>query len=117
MQQLEDPPRALRGGEVEVGHPAAQQGVALAEVVDDVEPGQEPGELGARSLEGEQVGHRRADRLAAGVAPLEKGLHHDVPEDPGRRGVSLRLVRVEERLGRDAPDDLAELPPEVDRVL
>ena len=45
------------------------------------------------------------------------GLRHRVLQDPRRDGVPLGLVGVEQALGRGAPDDLGELPAEVDRVL
>ena len=48
VQQLEDPERAVGGHEVQIGHAASEQRVSLAEVVVDVQPGDDPGEPFAR---------------------------------------------------------------------
>ena len=71
----------------------------LAEVVAHVEPGQEAGELGARSVEAQQVGDRVAQRLGPRVPSLEEGLGHHVPQDAGGGRVPLRVVAVEEAVG------------------
>src|SRR3984893_2985442 len=42
VQQLEDSERAVGGHEVQIGHPASEQGVALAEVVTNGQPGGDP---------------------------------------------------------------------------
>ena len=39
VQQLEDSERAVGGHEVQIGHPASEQRMSLAEVVVDVQPG------------------------------------------------------------------------------
>ncbi len=48
VEQLEDPERAVGGCEVEVGHPPSQQRMSVAEVVVDIQPGDDAGEPLAR---------------------------------------------------------------------
>ena len=91
--------------------------MAFAEVVVEVEAREEAGEVIARLLHGEDLGHRLPQGFDAIVPAQERRLRHRVAQGPRGRRVALRLVGVEEALGRGAVDDLAELPAEVHRVL
>ena len=61
VEQLEDTERAVgaapgRGRhEVQIGYPASEQRMALAELVADVQPGDEPGEPSARLVHARQL--------------------------------------------------------------
>jgi hypothetical protein len=72
VQQLEDPQRAVGGHEVQIGHPASEQGVALAKVVMDVQPGSDRGEPFARLVDARELRHDIDQGLRALVAALER---------------------------------------------
>ena len=56
VQQGEDPQRAVGGDQVEIGHAAPEQRVALAQVVMNVQPRHHPGEALARLVHAQQLG-------------------------------------------------------------
>lgn len=96
MEQREDPHRSVGRDEVEVGHPASQQGVSVAEVVGDVEAGEETGEALARPVEAQHLLHRVAQCLDPGVGPLDNGLRHRVPQRSSSGRVPLCVVGVQQ---------------------
>jgi hypothetical protein len=55
VQQGEDPQRAVGGDQVEIGHAASEQRVALAELVVDVEARHHPGVAPARLVHAEEL--------------------------------------------------------------
>ena len=81
--------------EIQVGHTAPQQWMSLAELVMDVEPGDDPGEPLARLVHGRQLRHHLDQCLHAFVAALECGLGHRVLERAGGDRVALLLIRVQ----------------------
>ena len=99
VQQGEDAGRAVGGLQVEVGHAPPEQRVALAEVVVDVEAGDHPGDVPARLVHAQQLGHGVAQRLAALVGAAERDLRHGVVQHPGADRVPFGVVGVEQALG------------------
>src|SRR5438105_11920441 len=83
VQQGEDPQRAVGGHEVQIGHTAPEQGVALTEVVMNVQPGDDPGEPFARLVHARQLRHHIDEGLDALVPALERGLSHRVLKRAG----------------------------------
>ena len=67
VQQVEDARGAVGGLQVEVGHAPPEQRVSLAEVVVDVEAGEHRGDVRARLVHGQQLGHGVAQRPVAVV--------------------------------------------------
>jgi hypothetical protein len=100
VQQREHPRRAVRGGEVEVRHTPPEQGVALAEVVMNVQSGQQAAEVLARLVHVEHLGHRVTQCVDAVVDAHEGALRHGVAQDAGAHGVALRVVGVQQGLRR-----------------
>ena len=70
----------------------------------------------ASSICAEPGGHL-GERAAALVAALQRGQRHRVAQRARGDRVALGLVAVEQLVGRDALDDLGELPAEVHGVL
>jgi hypothetical protein len=75
--------RALRGPQVEVGHAPADQRVALAEVVADVEAGKHRRHVAAGLGQGQQLDHGVPERLVAFVGGAEHDLRRLPPEVDG----------------------------------
>jgi len=73
VQQLEDAERAAGGHEVQIGHPASEQRMSLAEVVMNVQSGDDPDEPFARLVHACQLRHEIDQRLDALVPALERG--------------------------------------------
>ena len=117
VQQLEDPQRAVGGHEVQIGHAASEQRMSLAEVVVDVQPGDDPGEPFARLVHARQLRHHLDQGLDALVLALERGLSHRVPERAGSDRVALVVVGVQEALRGGPVDHLGQLPSQIHRIL
>ena len=80
VQRRVDTQRAIGAGQVEVGHPPAEQRVILAEVVADVEAEPLGGEALAWLVDRRQLGHLLAQRRGARVAAVERARGHRVPQ-------------------------------------
>ena len=117
VEQLEDPARAFGRGEVEVWHPASEQRVPLPRSYLTSSPDRSPASWARGSSNASSSATRVAQRLGPRVRSLEEGLDHHVVQRSGRGRVPLRVVGVQQLVGRDAVDHLGELPAEVDRVL
>ncbi len=96
VQQGEDPQRAVGGDQVEIGHAASEQRVALAQVVVDVQTGHLRGEARARLVHAQQLGHGVAHRLDAIVGAHERDLRHRVAQHAGGDRVALGMVGVQQ---------------------
>jgi hypothetical protein len=72
--------------------------MALAEVVVDVEPGNDPCEVDAGLVHLCQLGDGFDQRHAALVTALKRGHRHRVAERPRRDGMALGVVGVEQRI-------------------
>ena len=117
VQQLEDPERAIGGHEVQIGHPASEQGMSLAEVVVDVQPGADPDEPFAGLVHARQLRHQLDQGIHALVSTLEHGQSHGVPKRSGSDRVALVVIRVEEAFRRRPVDHLSQLPSQIHRIL
>jgi hypothetical protein len=117
VEQLEDAERAVGGHQVQIGHPASEQRMSLAEVVVDVQPGDEPREPPARLVHARQLRHDIDQSLHPVVPSLKRRLRHRVLERSGSNRVTLVVVRVQEALRAGAVDHLGELPAQVHRIL
>ncbi len=96
MHLLEDAGRAVGGVQVEVGHAAAEEWVALAEVVVDVESRLQRSEVHPRLLHHRHLRDGVAQGFGARVDAENRVQGHRVPKGPGGDRVTLRLVGVEE---------------------
>ena len=103
MQQGEDPQRAVGGDQVEIGHAASEQRVALAEVVVDVQAGHHRAEPSARLVHAQELGHAVAQRLGAIVDARERDLRHRVAEHAGTDRVPLAVVGIEQACPARSP--------------
>ena len=92
VQQGEDPQRAVGGDQVEIGHAASEQRVALAQVVMDVQTGHHRGESLTRLVHAQQLGHGVAQCLDAIVGAHERDLRHRVAQHAGSDRVALGVV-------------------------
>ncbi len=117
VQQLEDAERACRRHEVEIGHPAPEQGMPVAEVVADVEARCESRDPPTRFVHLRELGDQVDHGLHPFVAALERRQRHRVTERPCGHRMALPLIGVEEALGRGPLHHLRELPAQVHRVL
>src|SRR5205085_5085169 len=117
VQQLEDPPFAVGGGQVEIGHAASEERMSLAELVVNVQPGDDSGEPLARLVHARQLRHDIDQGLHALVPALERALRHRVLERAGSDRVTLGVVGVKEALGGGPADHLSQLPSQVHRIL
>jgi hypothetical protein len=89
---------ARRGLQVEAGH-VTDEGVSLADVVLNVESGEHPGDVSARLVHAEQLGHGVAQGLVTIVGAAERDLCHGVAQDSGTGGVPFGVVGVQQTLG------------------
>ena len=91
--------------------------MSLAEVVVNVQPGDDPGKPFARLVHARQLRHHIDHSLDALVPALERGLSHRVLEYSGSDRVALVLIRVEEGLRGGPVDHLSQLPSQIHRIL
>src|SRR2546423_14250455 len=91
--------------------------MSLAEVVMNVQPGDDPGEPFARLVHARQLRHDIDQSLDALVRALEPGLSHRVLERTGSDRVALVLIRIQEALRGGPVDHLSQLPSQIYRIL
>ncbi|GCC45157.1 hypothetical protein chiPu_0029431, partial [Chiloscyllium punctatum] len=117
VQQCEDPSRAARRDQIEIGHAASEQWMTVAELVMQVEARHHRGKAAARLLHAQQFGDHLAQRLAARIGAVERDVRHGVAQYAGRHRMPLGLIAVEQAVRRCQLDHLGELPAQIHRVL
>ena len=117
VQECEHPLRAIGGDQVEVGHPASEQRMALAEVVVDAQAGHLRRESFARLVHRQELANGVARGRRSFVVPAQRDRRHRRVEHARSDGMALGLVGVEEAVRRCPLDHLGQLPAQVHRIL
>jgi hypothetical protein len=91
----EQPQVAIGTSKIEVGHPAPEQLVSLAQIIVEAQSRLHRSYTFARLVRGEELGDYAAQRLGAVVGTVKRNLCHRIPQHAGGDGVVLGVVGIQ----------------------